>query len=365
MKSGSTSLASVEEVVDAVRGGGMLSISGADTKPGLRHRHPEARRIDLRGLKGMIDYQPGEYVFTAWAGTPVRDIAAVLAGKGQHLPFDPLFAASGSTLGGMIASGMNGPGRLRYGGMRDFIVGIELVDGQGRVVRGGGRVVKNAAGFDFPKLLTGSLGRLGIITQATFKVFPQPRAAVTVRMEGGEVESAVRRMEALARGPWDIDALEWLPGEGLVVRLAGHDAALRPRVDALSHQLGLECQLIEPEPARRFWSEQAEWSWMPAGHCRVKVPLVAGAMAAFDEGLRALGVTQRRYTCAGACALIGWPERAGLPLLDGLLRSHRLAGLCLDVCGDGLTGPLLGAPGGREFEDRIRRVLDPHQKFAR
>src|SRR5436190_11409249 len=117
----------------------------------------------MRHLSGMMEYDPAEFTFTALAGTPLAVVQKELAGNGQYLPFDPPLAAQGATLGGTVAAGLSGPGRLRYGGVRDFIVGVQWVDGSGTVIRGGGKVVKNAAGFDFPKLFTGSLGRLGIL----------------------------------------------------------------------------------------------------------------------------------------------------------------------------------------------------------
>ncbi|MGE3844062.1 MAG: FAD-binding protein, partial [Vicinamibacterales bacterium] len=104
-----------------------------------------ALTVSLRSLCGMLDYNPGEFTFTALAGTPVREVQALLARHGQMLPFDPPFVDRGATLGGTVASGLSGSGRYRNGGVRDFILGVRFVDGHGRLVRGGGHVVKNAA----------------------------------------------------------------------------------------------------------------------------------------------------------------------------------------------------------------------------
>ena len=139
-----------EEVAALLGGGGRFLAIGAGTKPALSAPPAGFTAVSLAGLSGIVEYDPGEYTFTALAGTPLAELQAALARNGQYLPFDPLGAAAGATLGGTIASGISGPGRLRYGGVRDFILGVRFVTGRGENVRGGGKVVKYAAGFDFP-----------------------------------------------------------------------------------------------------------------------------------------------------------------------------------------------------------------------
>ena len=175
-------VSTVAEIREGVRTAGRVHVRGGGSKPALSTscRASDALSLDLSRLNGVVDYQADEYTFTARAGTPVADVEAMLAERGQYLPFDPPFAARGATLGGTVAAGLSGSGRYRYGGVRDFLIGMRFVDGQGQEVRGGGTVVKNAAGFDFPKLFVGSLGRLGVLTELTFKVFPQPPAYATV-----------------------------------------------------------------------------------------------------------------------------------------------------------------------------------------
>ena len=113
--------------------------------------------------------------------------------QGQYLPFDPMLSAAGATIGGTVAAGISGPGRYRYGGIRDFLLGVQFISSDGAVINAGGKVVKNAAGFDIPKLLVGSLGRLGVMTELTFKVFPQPVAQ-------RHCESHVRRTNRRSSG---------------------------------------------------------------------------------------------------------------------------------------------------------------------
>ena len=137
----------------------------------------DATLISLNQLSGIVQYEPSEFTFTALAGTTLHELIETLAEKGQYLPFDPPLVDAGATLGGTVSAGLSGPGRFRYGGVRDFLLGVKFISGDGEVITAGGKVVKNAAGFDIPKLLVGSAGRLGIMTELTFKIFPSPALA--------------------------------------------------------------------------------------------------------------------------------------------------------------------------------------------
>ena len=130
-----------------------LVVRGGGSKPALSTPPDGALIVELRGLQGMLAYEPDEYTFTAYAGTAISDIAAELAQYGQYLPFDPLLISQGATLGGVVAANTSGSGRYRYGGVRDFILGVRFVDGNGLLVRSGGQVVKNSAGFDLSKFM--------------------------------------------------------------------------------------------------------------------------------------------------------------------------------------------------------------------
>ena len=183
----------------------------------------------MSGLRGVVEYEPNEFVFTALAGTPVAEVVAMLAEHGQYLPFDPPFVAAGATLGGAVASGLSGPGRYRYGGVRDFVIGVRFVDGLGQLVRGGGKVVKNAAGFDLPKLMVGSLGRLGALVELSFKVFPKPPAFGTLRVDYPSLAAAVEAMATLVTKPLDIEAVDLEPSSAsasLLVRIGGREDQL-------------------------------------------------------------------------------------------------------------------------------------------
>src|SRR5690606_4750959 len=138
-----------------------------------------------------------------------------------------MFADAGSTIGGAVAAGLSGPARFRFGGLRDFILGVRFVDGEGRLRRLGGKVVKNAAGFDLPKFFVGSLGRFGVLAEVTFKVFPRADATRTLRIDATDTSAKVRIMTQAASARWEIDALDAeVAGRAVFARLAGPDAAL-------------------------------------------------------------------------------------------------------------------------------------------
>ncbi len=237
--------ATLDEFRDAVLSAPRVIAVGAETKPRLSA--VEAVKISTRRLSGIVEYDPGEFTFTALAGTPVAEISAALAEKGQYLPFDPMLVDAGSTIGGVVASGLSGPGRLRYGGVRDFILGVRFVDGMGRLLRLGGKVVKNAAGFDVPKFLVGSLGRFGAIGEVTFKVFPMPGAVVTL-----ELPFSGEELARIANSRFEADALDILPGgERLLVRLAGPAKALEPLAGEIGGKI----------VSNAIWDEIRETRW--------------------------------------------------------------------------------------------------------
>src|SRR5882724_10484249 len=203
---------SFEELADAVRSTPRLIAVGAGTKPRLSN--VDAVKLSTARLRGISEYDPSEFTFTAAAGTPVREIAAALAERGQYLPFDPMFAEAGATLGGTVAAGVSGPARFRFGGLRDFILGVRFVDGEGRLLRLGGKVVKNAAGFDLPKFFVGSLGRFGALAEITFKVFPRAATTRTLRLEAKSAAAMTEIFSTAGSARWELDALDASPADG-------------------------------------------------------------------------------------------------------------------------------------------------------
>lgn len=354
--------ASLAQLQECVLAASRLLPVGGGTKPALSTPPQGVATLALGALSGIQEYDPGEYTITALAGTPVAEVAAALAAHGQYLPFDPPLARAGATLGGTVAAGLSGSGRYRYGGLRDFLIGVQIVDGQGRLVRGGGKVVKNAAGFDLPKLMIGSLGRLAVLGELTFKVFPAPPVYATLTATYPTLATAAEAMATLRLGAFDLLALDLIPaapghaGAALQLRIGGPGTVLPERVEGLRHRLG-GGTMLDPDADTSIWQQAAEFSWVPAGMALVKTPLTPHHLIPLDQRLAAAGA-HRRYIAGANLAWIAWP--GALDDLSGLLASAGLSGLVLR----GATAHLLiGARQDTLFRSRITAALDPRQRF--
>lgn len=348
---------SIEAVQSAICAHERLVVRGGGTKPPLSAAAPDQAVLSMHRLTGIVEYAPGEFVFTARAGTRLQEIAATLAEHRQYLPFDPPLAPAGATLGGAIATGLSGSGRQRYGGVRDFLIGVRFVDGQGRLVRGGGKVVKNAAGFDLPKLLVGSMGRLGVIVEASFKVFPQPPQYATVRAPQPTLDDALTAIARLNSSTFDIEALDLLIEDRtpvLYIRQGGLATTLDARQKSLITWLGNGAPLSN-EAA--FWADGGVFGWAPAEWTLIKTPVTLQTIPVLEQALHAHGA-QRRYFGGGAAVWIAWPGE--LTALDALLTQLQLGGLILR--GD-VAQPFVGARTGASLATRIKRVLDPSNRF--
>lgn len=324
--------ASLPELCDMVRATPRVLAVGARTKPRLSA--VEAEKIDMAGLSGLVEYEPDEFTFTALAGTPLRDMAAALAEKGQYLPFDPMLLDAGATLGGTVAAGLNGPGRFRYGGLKDFILGVRFVDGTGRLLRMGGKVVKNAAGFDLPKFFVGSLGRFGVLAEITMKVFPLPPATRTLRLRGDAVEI----LREVPRSRWEAHAVDLLPDGDVALRLGAPPEALEKiSAQILARWSG---EILSPGAAAALWAGLREFRWAHEGGALVKVAATPDALPP---------APLRHVSAAGSIAYLSFP---GEPSGD-------FPGLSLRG-----PGPLWLKPRPvPAVEKAIKQALDPANRF--
>jgi glycolate oxidase len=345
----------VRALQDAVREHERVLPRGGGSKPALSTPPDGVTPLVVSGLRGIVEYDPEELTITALAGTPVRVVQAALAAHGQHLPFDPPLARAGATVGGMVAAGTSGPGRYRHGGVRDFVIGARFVDGTGALVGGGGRVVKNAAGFDLPRLLVGSMGRLGVLVEVAFKVFPAPPAHATLVAEAPNLEAALEAMRRAASSGIELEALDLEPPGRLLIRLGGAQPALEPRLERLRRAIGLPAEKLLGARDGALWDDARRLAWPGSV---VRVATSPRGVAALDP---ALDGSRRRYSAGGAGAWVAWPDDRPLGALDALLGEAGAAGVRLT----GPPGPvLLGATGGGAFAERVRRGLDPDGRFA-
>ncbi|HRQ41719.1 MAG TPA: FAD-binding protein [Chloroflexota bacterium] len=354
-----TSTAELQEIVNA---GSRLLPRGGGSKPALSAPGGTAVTVDMSGLTGLLEYEPGEYTFTAYAGTAVQHIQHELAKNGQYLPFDPLLAAKGATLGGTIAANTSGSGRYRYGGVRDFILGVRFVDGHGRLIHAGGKVVKNAAGFDLPKFMVGSLGGFGILAEVSFKVFPAPPAYLTLRLALANVTAAMEAIFSLATRPLEMDALDVLvtdTGADLLIRLGGLPEALPARAERLRQLLAPHSTAVETSTEdAAIWQAANDMAWAEVAPLLIKVPIAPKRVEELDTAVIP-HTTHRRYTAGGNVAWLAAPNAAPL---DAVLRELGLMGLALRGSG---ARPYLGQQPPATLIYRAAQALDPDGKFYR
>lgn len=231
--------AALERRALRIRGGGSKDFYGGAARGEL---------LETTALTGIVDYEPTELVITARAGTALATIEKTLSERGQMLAFEPPRFADSATLGGAVASGLCGPRRAYCGALRDFVLGVQVIDGRGELLRFGGRVIKNVAGFDVARLMAGSLGTLGLIVEVSLKTVPRPKAQCTLQFELDQ-PTALERLSQWAARPLPISATAWRDGR-LLVRLSGAQAAVRAARQALGG---------EPvEEAEAYWEAVRE-----------------------------------------------------------------------------------------------------------
>ena len=198
-----------------IRGGGTKDFYGASVS---------GEPVEMAAYSGVVAYEPKELVLTVRAGTTLAEVERVLDAERQMLPFEPPHFGAGATIGGAVAAGLSGPRRPYAGSVRDFVLGARIVNGKGEDLAFGGRVIKNVAGYDVSRLMAGSLGTLGILTEISFKVLPKPAEETTLVFEMDEGD-AIRQANQWAGQPLPISATSWQDGV-LRVRLSGAAPAI-------------------------------------------------------------------------------------------------------------------------------------------
>ncbi|MBP0633199.1 glycolate oxidase subunit GlcE [Cupriavidus sp. AcVe19-1a] len=268
-----------------------LRLRGAGTKD-FYGNAPQGEPLDTRQFCGIVDYDPTELVITARCGTPLAEIEAELAQRRQLLAFEAPRFGAGGTLGGAIAAGLSGPRRQAVGALRDFVLGVQMMDGRGDLLNFGGRVVKNVAGYDVSRLMAGSLGTLGLILEVSLKVLPMPFAEQSLCFEMDE-PTALARLNAWGGQPLPISASAWADGV-LRLRLSGAGAA----VAAARQKLGGEW--MTETDAAAFWKGLRDHSltWFDSARqgatlWRLAVPSTTPALPLFGRQLIEWGGGQR------------------------------------------------------------------------
>ncbi len=260
----------------ALAEGKALELAGQGSKRAIGRPAQTDLTLDLSGLAGVTLYEPEELVLSAKAGTPIAEIEALVASKGQQLAFEPMdygpILGGGTgrgTIGGALAANLSGPRRIKAGAARDHFLGFSAVSGRGETFKSGGRVVKNVTGYDLCKVIAGSWGTLAAMTDVTIKVLPRPETEATVLIRGLVPARAVEAMTAAMGSACDVSGAAHLPAEAAarIPEIAGADGAvtalrLEGFAPSVVHRRGTLAALVQPfgeagtldEPAsRRLW----------------------------------------------------------------------------------------------------------------
>ena len=364
-----------ECIEDAARSGARLVLLGGGSKRAIGRPTPEAVVVDMRGFAGVIDYDPSELVLTVGAGTPLAEVEALVAARDQMLafePFDhgPLFGepAGAATIGGVIAAGVAGSQRLTQGGARDHLLGFRAVSGRGEVFVGGAKVVKNVTGYDLPKLMAGSWGRLAALTEVTLKVMPRPRVVATRVITGLSTDEAVAVMASAMGSQAEIAAAAYLPAElggGVSMtafRIQGFGPSVAARCSMLAARL-TGCEALDETEATALWTslQTLEPLGLELPLWRVNVP--PREACAVVAALRPLG---GKWLLDWAGGLI-WAACDGGPevIRAAALTAGRHATLVRAPEALRRVVPALQPQvrGIEALEARVRRAFDPHEVF--
>lgn len=354
---------SIDEVVDLIRSPSddeqWLPVGGC-TKPRLSSATP-ARRVSLRKLSGVTRYEPSEFTFTARAGTPIKEIDDLLCEHHQYLPFGSMYAGAGATLGGTVAAGLSGAGRFRFGGVRDFLLGVRLITGDGQLITAGGRVVKNAAGFDIPRMVVGSCGRFGILAELTFKVFPLAESSETIKVACASHAEAMDRMNDAACQPWELDAIDYDPKpRSLFLRLSAVRQVVELIAPKIVNNYGDDAHRMTPHDATEFWHTTSEQSWAPADSAMVKVPTTASSFLQLQIAIESSDGVQVRLSGGGATCWLAGNSAQDVEHIDEVLHRLDLSGLA--IRGD-CPKMWLGKPPESAMIASIQGIMDPQGRF--
>lgn len=233
-----------ECLTDAHASGRKIRIVGGGTRQTLGNSCDADATLSTAALNDISLYEPSALTIVTAAGTPLDDIQKTLLAEGQRLPFEPmdhrgLLGSTGTpTIGGVVACNISGPARIQAGSCRDSLIGVRMVDGMGQVIKNGGRVMKNVTGYDLVKLMAGSFGTLGVLTEVAFKVLPKPETSATLLVKGLNDQQAIHAMTVALTAPYDVNGAAHMAQDNTtLIRVEGFENSVTYRCEQLKNLL--------------------------------------------------------------------------------------------------------------------------------
>jgi glycolate oxidase FAD binding subunit len=355
----------IEQIHGSIASKAPLRIRGGGSKDFYGEPFDAALPVlDTRGYRGIVSYEPSELVVTVKSGTPLVELEAALAEKGQCLAFEPPHFNAGSTVGGMVAAGLAGPARACVGGVRDYVLGAHFVNGKAELLEFGGQVMKNVAGYDVSRALAGSMGTLGLITQVSLKVLPVAVAQATLRFEMDEA-TAIRRCNEWAGQPLPLNASSWVIDQGvpsLYLRLRGAVAAVESACQRMANEAG-GVRVDSPETLAD-WSaaRDLQLPWFKDGYARgddlwrISVPQTTPPLGLGDTMIDWLGGQRWLFTPASERQQAAQRIRAAVNAVSGsttlFIASHADSMLAINRF-DMKSGPL------KTIQQQLKAQFDP------
>lgn len=351
---------SVAELRNLILQSPRLVFRGSGSRPCLAPRESSSQVVSLKNLTGVRTYHPLDFTITALAGTPLSLVSEVLAERGQGLAFEPPVSSLEATLGGCVASALEGSAGSRSGGIRESVLAMQFCDGRGQLHRSGARVLQNSAGLDLPRFLTGTLGRFAAITEITLRSHPLPERTATIAWRCDHVRQAVSLLQDLACTPWNFDALDIAAHQPLVLgRIRGREKTVPARARKIAATYPFAGQVLTPEDSDSCWNLRSNFSWAPPEQSLIRVPLAVSSIPEFDDACSNLEAL-RTYTKAGRLA---WVSHSSPALLEGILREQSCQGLLMRDASSQASSPFLGRWSPSPLMQKLKHLFDPDQRF--
>lgn len=312
-------------LLDAAAAGTRLRVTGGGTRHAMSGSDAAARELNLSAITGITNYEPAELVLSLRAGTPLDEVDAALAERGQMLAFDPpdysallAIRSARTSIGGILGSGFAGSRRLSAGNVRDHILGFDAVSGRGEVFRAGGRVIKNVTGYDLAKLMVGSWGTLAVVTDVTLRVLPRPPYEATLLLaqdDAGRGLSVLREVLAL---PLEVSCAAHLPDGRSAIRLEGFRASVEERLRQVTALCEKRASLgaVQEAESSELWrgirhldafAQDARTVW--------RLSLPSTAAAAVVGSIRASAPCSALYDWGGSLVWLAMEREAAAPVV--------------------------------------------------